>query len=66
VSIKIFDILGSEVATLVNEEKTAGIYQLEFNAGSLASGVYFCKMQTYTTKGGEVNFSDTKKIILIK
>jgi hypothetical protein len=66
VSIKVFDILGSEVATLVNEEKPAGIYQLEFNAGNLASGVYFCKMQTYTVKGGAENLSDTKKMILIK
>ncbi|HVO75163.1 MAG TPA: T9SS type A sorting domain-containing protein [Ignavibacteriaceae bacterium] len=76
VSIKIFDILGSEVATLVNEEKPAGNYTVEFsakggsasggNAGNLASGIYFCRMQTYTAKGGAVNFSDTKKIILIK
>jgi hypothetical protein len=66
VSIKIFDILGSEAATLVDEEKPAGNYELVFNASHLASGVYFCKMQTYAVKGGAVNFSDTKKIILIK
>jgi hypothetical protein len=66
VSLKVFDILGKEITTLVNEIKPAGIYQLEFNAGSLASGVYLCRMQTYSPNGGEVNFSDTKKIILIK
>jgi hypothetical protein len=73
VSLKIFDILGKEIATLVDEIKPAGIYILEFNAGNLpggkaglASGVYFCKMQTYPVNGDVVNFSDTKKIILIK
>ncbi len=41
VSIKVYDVLGNEVATLVNEEKPAGIYDVEFNATKLASGVYF-------------------------
>ena len=73
VSLKIFDILGKEIATLVDEIKPAGIYILEFNAGNLpggkaglASGVYFCRMQTYPVNGGAANFLDTKKIILIK
>ncbi|MGB5745922.1 MAG: T9SS type A sorting domain-containing protein, partial [Desulfobacterales bacterium] len=66
VSLKVYDILGNEVATLVNEVKPAGIYEVEFNATShsgkvrnLPSGLYF---YTLTTGG----YSQTKKMILLK
>jgi photosystem II stability/assembly factor-like uncharacterized protein len=59
VQIKIYDLLGREVKTLVNEFKTAGYYKAEFNASNLASGVYFYKIESGT-------FSDTKKMLLIK
>lgn len=59
VSIKVYDILGVEVKTLVNEEKPAGRYEVEFNANNLASGIYFYRIQA-----GE--FVDTKKMILLK
>ncbi len=59
VQIKVFDILGSEVATLVNENKQAGNYFINFDASSLASGIYF-----YTLKAGD--FISTKKMILLK
>jgi hypothetical protein len=59
VSLKVYDILGREVATLVNEEKSAGIYEVEFNAESLSSGIYFYRLQTG-------NFVDTKKFTLMK
>ncbi|GIV45288.1 MAG: hypothetical protein KatS3mg036_0106 [Ignavibacterium sp.] len=59
VTLKIYDILGNEVATLVNEEKPAGIYEVEFNASQLSSGIYFYKINAGS-------FSDTKKMILIK
>lgn len=60
VTLKVYDILGREVATLVNEEKPAGEYEVEFSAkGESASGVYF-----YQLKAGE--FSQTKKMILLK
>ena len=58
-TLKIFDVLGKEVATLVNEEKPAGEYKIQFNAGNLSSGIYF-----YTLRAG--SFSETKKIILMK
>jgi len=61
-SLRVFDILGNEVATLVNENKPAGNYEVKFNveqASSLSSGVYF-----YTLKLG--TFSETKKMILMK
>ena len=41
VSMKVFDVLGNEVVTLVNEVKNAGRHEVEFNAGNLPSGVYF-------------------------
>ncbi|MCX6122026.1 MAG: glycosyl hydrolase [Ignavibacteriales bacterium] len=59
VSIKVFDLLGREVATLVNEVKQAGGYSIKWNASAINSGVYFCKMQTGP-------FVETKKIILMK
>ncbi len=59
VQLKIYDILGKEVATLVNEEKQAGIYEVEFKASRLSSGVYFYKL----TAG---NYSQTKKMILLR
>jgi hypothetical protein len=59
VSLKVYDVLGKEVATLVNEEKPAGKYEVEFNANGLSSGVYFYKI----TAG---NFSQTRKMILLR
>ncbi len=41
VTLKVYDVLGNEVATLVNEEKPAGTYEVEFNAVILTSGIYF-------------------------
>jgi hypothetical protein len=59
VSLKIYDILGNEVSTLVKEVKPAGIYSVNFNSGSLSSGIYFYKL-----KAG--NFTETKKMMLLK
>ena len=59
IKIKLFDILGNEVATLVNEEKPAGNYELLFIATKLSSGIYF-----YQLKAGD--FVETKKMILMK
>jgi hypothetical protein len=58
-SLKIYDLLGNEVATLLDEYKPAGIYKVEFNASDLPSGIYFYKMQANA-------FTKTKKLILIK
>ncbi len=59
VTIKLYDILGREVSRIVNEFKAAGTYTIDFNAGSLSSGVYFYRMETS-------GFSDIKKMILLK
>ncbi|HQJ46354.1 MAG TPA: T9SS type A sorting domain-containing protein, partial [Ignavibacteriaceae bacterium] len=45
VSLKVYDILGNEIVTLVNENKEAGNYEVEFNASRISSGIYFYKLQ---------------------
>lgn len=59
VSIKVYNILGKEVAILMNEEKNAGVYEVNFTATDLTSGVYFYKIEAG-------NFVETKKMILMK
>jgi hypothetical protein len=59
VSLKIYDILGREISTLVNEVKPAGSYNLNFNASDLTSGIYFYKIQAG-------NFIQIRKMVLIK
>jgi hypothetical protein len=59
VQIKVYDILGKEISTLVNEQKSAGNYEVNFNAENLPSGIYFYKLQV-----GE--FSEIKKMTLLK
>jgi hypothetical protein len=59
VLLKIYDILGNEVITLVNETKPSGQYEVEFDGTNLSSGVYF-----YRIEAGE--FIETKKLILLR
>jgi hypothetical protein len=59
VSLKVYDAIGKEVATLVNEERPAGEYEFELDASDLPSGVYFYRLQSD-------NFVQTKKMLLLK
>ncbi|MEN8191769.1 MAG: FISUMP domain-containing protein [Bacteroidota bacterium] len=59
VKIKVFDVLGNDIATLVDERKSVGNYELKFDATQLPSGIYFYQMITD-------NFNQTKKMILIR
>jgi aminopeptidase N len=59
VTLKIFDVLGKEVATLINEERAAGSYNVDWNASFYPSGVYFYRLES---KG----FSETKRMLMIK
>jgi beta-1,2-mannobiose phosphorylase / 1,2-beta-oligomannan phosphorylase len=59
VILKVFDVMGREVATLVNEQKPAGAYTIQFDGSGLTSGVYFYRLKTDS-------FIDTKKLILLK
>lgn len=58
-TLKVYDVLGNEVATLVNEEKSAGTYEIVFDATNLSSGIYFYKLQAG-------DFNATKKMILLR
>jgi hypothetical protein len=74
ITIKIYDVLGSEVATLLNEEKQVGNYELSWNAGNLPSGVYFYQLKATPSDGqagspstgSGQGFVETKKMILLK
>jgi len=59
VTLKIYDILGNEVTTLVNEQKEPGYYEVDFNAVSFASGVYIYRLQAE-------NYISTKKMMVLK
>ena len=59
VSVKVFDVLGNTIATLVNEHQEVGSYKVSFNASALSNGVYFYKIHS----GG---FTDIKKMLLLK
>ena len=59
VTLKVYDVLGKEVATLVNEILSPGKYSVKFNGSNLSSGVYFCRMES-----GE--FKDIKRLVLIR
>jgi hypothetical protein len=59
VDLKVYDFLGNEVATLVNEEQSAGVYRADFTGADLTSGIYFYKLQAG-------NFVETKKMMLLK
>jgi len=59
VTLKVYDVLGKEVAILVNQERTSGNYEIEFDAPYLASGIYFYRLQAGS-------FIETKKMILMK
>ena len=59
VTLKVYDMLDREIATLVNEYKTSGRYIVNFNAGNISSGVYIYHLEVN-------NFSATKKLLLLK
>ena len=63
VSLKIYDMLGKEVAQLVNKAQDKGTYIVNWNASSFSSGIYFYRISATGSKG---NFTDTKKMILSK
>ena len=58
-TLRVYDVLGNEIATLVNGDKHAGKYEVEFNASNLSSGVYFYKLQS-----GEM--VQTRKMVVLK
>ncbi len=59
VSLKVFDIIGREVATIVSEEMPAGTYTRQWNAAKMSSGIYFYRLQAGS-------YTQTKKLVLLK
>jgi hypothetical protein len=66
VKIILFNAIGEEVAVVLNEEKESGYHQVEFNAATLPSGVYFYQLKVYPENGGVSDFVGTRKMMLLK
>jgi hypothetical protein len=74
VRLAVYDVLGREVAVLVNEKKTAGSYEVKFDGSALPSGMYFYRIQVRPldsaigsdTKGGAGDFVATRRLLLLK
>ena len=74
VILKVYDVLGREVATLVNKQQRAGYYEIDWNASNLTSGIYFYRIQAIPigrqagdpAKGTGQGFVDTKKMVLLR
>lgn len=69
VKVRVFDILGREVATLLNNRRDAGEYRIEFDANfhkGLSSGIYMYKLEAFSTENNSLYFSDIKKMVLVK
>ena len=59
IELSVYNVIGQEIAVLVNEEKEVGTYNIEFNAANLTSGIYIYKLHSK-------NFTETKKMVLMK
>ncbi len=66
INLKVYDIQGREVAVLADSEYSSGNYEVNFDASSLASGVYFCRLEAAQTGNAAGSFSDIKKMVLLK
>jgi uncharacterized delta-60 repeat protein len=66
VILKVFDVLGREVATLVNDNKKPGSYDVEFDATKLPSGVYFYRLEAVATTDHNKSFTQVKKMLLLR
>ncbi|MBK6913317.1 MAG: T9SS type A sorting domain-containing protein [Ignavibacteriales bacterium] len=65
VTLKVYDVLGNEVAVLVDEFRQAGIYEVTFDASQLSSGIYFYTLKVYPVSEAGI-FIETKKLVLMK
>ena len=63
ITIKVYDVQGREIRTIVNEHLKPGTYESSFDAASLSSGIYFYKL---LINGSTLNYADTRKMLLLK
>jgi len=66
VTIKVYDVLGNEMAVLVNEQKSIGNYEIDFDGDELTSGIYFYRLQAVPNGRQAGSFTETKKMILLR
>jgi hypothetical protein len=66
ITIKVFDILGNEIMTLINEEKEAGFHEINFNGRTIVSGMYIYRLIATPDGGQAGKYVSTKKMLLIK
>ncbi|MBU1095677.1 MAG: T9SS type A sorting domain-containing protein, partial [Bacteroidetes bacterium] len=67
VTLKVYDILGKEIKTLVNRKQSSGVYEVVFDASEYASGVYVYRLDILSTKKSKPgNFTSVKKMLLVK
>ena len=59
IMLKVYDILGNEIAVLVNEKQNAGVYSVDFNGANYPSGIYYYKLEAGS-------FSEVRKMVLLK
>lgn len=66
VTLKMYNVLGQEIATLVNEKREAGKYEVEFDGAKLTSGVYFYRLETTNISDPSKSFTQVRKMILLR
>src|SRR6185369_18002568 len=66
VSVKVFNLLGQEVATMLDQEMTAGVNTLTFDGSALGSGIYFYRMAVNDPATGKLLFTNVKRMLLVK
>ncbi|MCB9208053.1 MAG: T9SS type A sorting domain-containing protein [Ignavibacteriales bacterium] len=64
--LTVYDILGREVATLVNQKQKPGIYEINFDASKYSSGVYYYQLKVGVSTSSATSFMETKKMMLLK
>jgi len=66
VTIKVYNIIGKEIVTLVNKEQNTGTYEVQFSNNLLPGGIYFYKLEAVGPTGKTINYTETRKMILLK
>jgi hypothetical protein len=66
VQLKVYDMLGKEIQTLVSEEQNAGTYETSFNGQNLSSGIYIYEIQVINKDGNSNTYREVKRMVLLK
>jgi hypothetical protein len=66
VALQVFDVLGRQVATLVNREESGGFHTVRWDASAFPSGIYYCRFQARPVDGEKSPFVESRKMVLVK